>query len=157
MNVKLRLLQAEDAKISYLWRNNPEIWKFTGSKPDKIITESIEKEWLKEVLKRKDEVRFAICTEENNQYIGNVQLTNITKNDAEFHIFIGEITYHNKGIGTSATKLILEYAKSILKLKNSYLYVDKLNVSAINSYIKAGFKQTNSDTEKLKFKKKLDL
>jgi RimJ/RimL family protein N-acetyltransferase len=139
MKVKIRPLQAEDAAISYKWRNNPEIWKYTESKPDRNITYEIELNWLRDVLKRPDEKRFAICVGDNNQYIGNVQLTNINEKTAQFHVFIGEIGYHGKGVGTKSTLLILVYAFSVLNLESIYLFVNKKNISAIKLYEKCGF------------------
>jgi len=38
MKVIIRPLQETDAFISNKWRNNPDIWKYTGNKPDKEIT-----------------------------------------------------------------------------------------------------------------------
>ena len=150
MDVSIRLLEEEDAKISYLWRRNPEIWKYTGAKPTDEITYEIEKEWIQKVLKREDEIRFAICVGSKNEYVGNVQLTNITKTDAEFHIFVGNKDFHNKGIGTKAANLILNYSDKVLKLKMVYLFVNKNNSAAIKSYEKCGFFEIERNKEQLK-------
>ena len=72
MQVYIRPLTLEDAKTSYKWRNNPKVWELTGSKPDKYITEEMETEWLKNVLQRKNEKRFAVCVKDTDQYIGNI-------------------------------------------------------------------------------------
>lgn len=151
MNVYLRPLELNDAKISYLWRQDPLIWFYTGSRPDSLISYEVEKEWLKNALKRENEIRFAICAGNTGEYVGNVQLTNISQEEAEFHIFIGKRDFHNKGIGTKATKLILEYAQMIKKLKRVYLWVNKENKSAIRSYKNAGFIEDEQQREQLKF------
>jgi RimJ/RimL family protein N-acetyltransferase len=151
MNVYLRPLELNDAKISYLWRQDPLIWFYTGSRPDSLISYEVEKEWLKNALKRENEIRFAICAGNTGEYVGNVQLTNISQEEAEFHIFIGKRDFHNKGIGTKATKLILEYAQTIKKLKRVYLWVNKENKSAIRSYKNAGFIEDEQQREQLKF------
>lgn len=150
MDVSIRFLEEEDAKISYIWRNDSVIWKYTGSKPTKFITYEIENDWIKRVLKRKNEIRFAICIGSEGEYVGNVQLTNITEIDAEFHIFIGNKNFQNKGIGTKATSLILSYAMKDLKLKAVYLFVNKHNISAIKSYNKCGFFEVERDNDQLK-------
>jgi hypothetical protein len=41
----IRPLQESDALISFTWRNNLEIWKYTASKPNKYITSEIELKW----------------------------------------------------------------------------------------------------------------
>lgn len=156
MDVSIRPLEANDAKISYLWRSDSEIWKYTGSKPTQNITYEIEKEWIQKVLKREDEIRFAICVGNKNEYVGNVQLTNITETDAEFHIFVGNRGFHNKGIGTKAANLILNYSDKVLKLKTVYLFVNKNNIAAIKSYEKCGFYQVESNKEQLKLIIKLN-
>jgi len=46
--VLIRPLQIEDASISWKWRNDPVVWKYTGSKPNIKVTEEIEKRWLEE-------------------------------------------------------------------------------------------------------------
>jgi len=137
--VYIRPLKEEDAFISYKWRNNPKIWEYTGSRPDKKITHDIELKWIINVLENNNESRFAICVKITNKYIGNVQLTNIEDKKAEFHIFIGETYYWGRGFAKDATKLILDYAFNELKLNMVYLYVDKKNIPAIKVYDSIGF------------------
>jgi len=139
MKVTIRPLTEIDALFSYKWRNDTDVWKFTENKPNKEITLDIEKEWIKKVIGRENEKRFAICIGEEMEYIGNVQLTDIKAEDAQFHIFIGEKKYHGMGIGTQATKLILDYGFKQLKLKRIYLKVSPKNIYAIKSYEKCGF------------------
>jgi diamine N-acetyltransferase len=150
MIVRIRPLTIEDARTSWKWRNDPSIWKYTNNKPAQEITIEMEQEWLIKSLAKGNESRFAICLSEEMNYIGNVQLTDITKEDAQFHIFIGEKQYHGMGIGTRATKLILEYAFNVLKLKSIYLYVNLNNIIAIRAYEKNGFKTTEIHENKLK-------
>lgn len=142
-DIYIRPLEEKDAYVSVNWRNNPEIWKFTGSKPNKVVTIDMELSWIKNIVTRTNEKRFAICLLENNQYIGNVQLTDITDADAQFHIFIGEPDFWNRGIGTKATKLILEYGFNKLKLSSIYLHVKGSNKSAIKAYQNSGFKNVH--------------
>lgn len=139
MDIYIRPLVREDALISYSWRNNPEIWELTGSKPDIVVTPEIELKWIDNVIKRNDQKRFAICIAETNEYIGNVQLTNIKNKKAEFHIFIGETSFWGKGIGKLATKLMTEYGFTILCLSEIYLWVNELNAKAIRIYQRQGF------------------
>jgi len=148
-------LKENDAGTSWRWRNDPAIWVYTGLKPNIVITEEIEKKWIIEVLKRHNESRFAICAGDDRKYIGNVQLTNITTDGAEFHIFIGDKAYRNQGLGTKATNLILAYARKELKLSNVYLFVNEKNIAAIKTYKKCGFIDAGSVGEQLKMTKQL--
>ena len=145
MFIELRPLKKEDALISYKWRNDPEIWKYTGSKPDKTITPEIETEWIERVLLKRDEMRFAILAD--GKYVGNTYLTGIKNGYAEFHIFIGEKEYWNKGVATKALENIIEIAKKE-KIKTLTLTVNIKNKAAFLLYTKFGFKQKdkNGDT-----------
>lgn len=156
MDIYLRELREDDALISYKWRNNPSIWKYTGSKPDKIITPEIELAWIRIVLQRNNERRCAICLKSNDEYIGNVQLTNIINNKAEFHIFIGNAQYWGKGIGKNATTLMLDIGFNELHLEEIYLFVDPNNQPAVNAYISCGFKIKNNKKNKMKMSFKND-
>ncbi len=139
MNIYLRPLREEDALVSYRWRNNPAIWKLTGNKPNAIVTPEIETNWIREVLNKTDQRRFAICVEGSDEYIGNAQLTGIDRGTAEFHIFIGEEKYWGQGIGTKATKFVVEIGFKLLGLREIYLFVNKKNVAAVKAYLNCGF------------------
>ncbi len=147
MEIYIRPLKREDALTSYKWRNDPDIWKFTGSKPDRKITDDIELDWIRKVMKEENSKRFAICLKRNDKYLGNVQLTNIKDGVAEFHIFIGEKKYWGKGIATEATKQILGIAKYKLNLNEVYLFVKSENIAAVKAYQKIGFKKTGKPEE----------
>ena len=136
-SILIRPLQIEDAAISYEWRNDAEVWSQTGNKPNRLITLEIEEKWIQGVLADKTTKRFAITVD--NKYIGNVQLTNISNTDAEFHIFIGEKEYWGRGIAQEATYQILYYAREVLKLELVYLFVKSSNLPAIKVYQKNSF------------------
>tara|TARA_R110002012_G_scaffold48720_3_gene126569 strand:+ start:2404 stop:3897 length:1494 start_codon:yes stop_codon:yes gene_type:complete len=138
VNILIRPLTIEDAAVSYKWRNDPEIWRFTGARPSMEITAQVEREWLANTLKDKTKSRFAILVD--GVYVGNIQLTDIIVNKtAEFHIFIGEKTMWGKGVAREATYQILTYAKEVLKLRTVFLEVRKEHKAAIKSYEKNGF------------------
>jgi len=148
IKVEIRALKEDDAEVSWRWRNDPVIWELTGSRPDRYVTVDTEREWIRSVLARKNERRFAICLPPEGKYIGNIQLTDITESKAELHIFIGEQTFWGKGIATSASKLILDYAFNDLKLKEVYLFVNKANLAAVKVYDRCGFhRESETSTE----------
>lgn len=141
-NVQIRPLRLEDAKISFRWRNDPEIWHFTGKRPDKLITKEIEMEWLSEKLTEINSARFSIIVD--NQYIGNIQITDIIdKEKGQFHIFIGEKSFWGKGIARLAIAQIIRFAKENLNLKELYLIVNPRHDAAIHLYEKCGFYRIN--------------
>ena len=60
---------------------------------------------------------------------------------AELGIFIGEKDYWDKGLGTEAVKLLLDYGFNLLNLHNILLKVFSYNERAIKCYKKVGFKE----------------
>lgn len=58
-----------------------------------------------------DQVILAIVDKETDQYVGNVKLVpiNWVQRKATFGILIGDKQFWGKGIGTKATRLMVEY------------------------------------------------
>ena len=135
----LRPLEINDSLVSYKWRNDSDIWVYTGNKPNRLITPEIEYNWLKDVLMRKDELRFAIVDKEKEKYIGNIQLTKMAFGSAEYHIFIGEKNYWGSGFAYEASKLMIEYVKYNMNIKVLYLNFDSNHLVAQKLYLKLGF------------------
>lgn len=152
MQIKIRPLQESDALISYQWRNNPVIWKYTGSRPNQTITKEIETEWIRNVLARLNEKRFAIVAD--GRYIGNTYLTEIHNDQAEFHIFIGEQDYWGKGIATLVLDKIINFSKAI-QLSKLTLEVHQDNLPAQKLYQKAGFIEISQNGQMIKMEKNL--
>lgn len=139
ISVYIRPLELADARISYKWRNDSQIWVYTSFKASAYITEEIETEWLREKLTKTDERRFAICVKGLDTYIGNIQLLKISNCCAELHLFIGNKLYWGKGVGYQATLQIAQYGFEKLGLDNICLGVHPANIPALALYEKAGF------------------
>lgn len=60
---------------------------------------------------------------------------------ASFGITIGEADARGQGHGTETTRLILEYAFTVLELHNVMLTVNAYNVAGIRAYSRAGFRE----------------
>ena len=137
MDVFLRRLEKNDAYVSYKWRNDPEVFKYTGMVYDHEITLETELHWIERVIKNDNEYRCAIIADDC--YVGNIYLTNIDKEKAEYHIFIGDKSYWGKGIAKKASIEILRYGFDKLNLKKIQLEVRPENNIAIRLYDKLGF------------------
>lgn len=148
-SIYLRPLRLEDALISYRWRNDPKVWTYTGKRPNIKITPEIEKNWLENTLKQPDQLRYAICIKQSDQYIGNVQLLDINNHKAELHIFIGDPTFWGKSIGSQATLEVLKLGFFKHMLTEIYLKVHPDNLVAQKIYKKAGFEISNQTAELL--------
>ncbi|MCP5099010.1 MAG: GNAT family N-acetyltransferase [Chloroflexi bacterium] len=84
---------------------------------------------------------FTIYEKARLHPIGFTYLSDISDQTAEFGIVIGEKEYHGQGFGTETTKLILDYAFTILGLHNVMLKAFEFNFAGIQAYKKAGFRE----------------
>ena len=151
MNVRIRPLQEQDAYTSVKWRNDPEVFKYTGNTYKNEILLETELAWINRVIKNENEYRCAILADD--VYVGNIYLTDITSESAEYHIFIGNKDYWGKGVAKQASLQILQYAFQKLKLKFVHLRVNRKNEFAIRLYKKIGFVEESSDENWILMKK----
>ena len=122
------------------WLNDFETTDYTG-RSAQILTVDDERKYF-ENPKDSDCV-FFIVRKENDELIGTVGLHNINNisRRATLGIFIGDKNGRNKGYGTEAVRLILEYGFKYLNLKNINLDVMEFNERAQACYKKCGFKE----------------
>ena len=92
---------------------------------------------------RPDWIGFAIYELPDLRPIGvtNVRDFATPSRTAEFGIAIGEPDCRGKGYGTEATRLLLDFAFTVLGVHNVWLDTVSYNVAAIRAYEKAGFKE----------------
>ena len=143
MNVTIRPLQESDAYTSVKWRNDPEVFKYTGNIYSCEITIDNELEWIRKVICNPNEYRCAILAD--GIYVGNIYLTDINDEEAEYHIFIGERSFWGKGIARLASEKIIEYGFTQLHLNCIKLRVRAENKRAYSLYQTLGFIEVESD------------
>ena len=144
----IRKLNIKDARKSYKWRNDKEVFKYTGNTYNNYISYEVELEWIRRVIRNANEYRCAI--EVNGVYVGNIYLTDIDGESAEYHIFIGEKEYWGMGVAKEASRQILKYGFEERGLKSIYLQVRENNVRAIRLYEKLGFVQIEKENNWIK-------
>lgn len=143
MDVTIRPLEVSDAYTSVVWRNDPEVFKYTGNTYDHIITIESELNWIKRVISKPDDYRCAILV--NGKYVGNIYLTDIKDGIGHYHIFIGDKTYWRKGVAKAASKLIIDYGFNQASLTEIELKVNEKNTSAMKLYESLGFQRIDDD------------
>ena len=140
--VKLGPIKREYIESFLKWFNDPELTQYlTIYLP---MTRMEEEEWIENLKKRENDIHFSIVIpneDDPDKLIGNCGIHNIDwKNRVgEVGIAIGEKEYQNKGYGTEATELLLEYGFNTLNLNRIELYTYDFNIRAIKSYKKVGF------------------
>ena len=122
------------------WLNDFETTDYTGKSASLISIED-EKKYFGNP-KENDRV-FFIVRLEDDKLIGTIGLHNIdnVNRRATLGIFIGDKSGRNKGYGTEAIRLIIEFGFKYLNLNNINLDVMEFNERAIACYKKCGFKE----------------
>lgn len=140
MNVKIRKITKNDTANIIKWRNNIEVLKYFIDQ--RLLTEETHNNWLTNYVEKGLVEQFIICWD--NIDVGSVFLKNIDNihKYAEYGIFIGDTCCRGMGVGSKASKLILEFGFNSLKLDEIYLRVRSNNTKAIKVYEKLGFNKT---------------
>lgn len=130
----------EDVEKFTEWLNDFETTDYIG-RSSQIMTLEKEKEYLEK--HSDDEAVFSIVRLEDDKLIGTVGLEQIShlRRIATLGIFIGDKESRNKGYGTEAIQLILEYGFKYLNLNNIKLDLMEFNERALACYKKCGFKE----------------
>jgi diamine N-acetyltransferase len=135
-----RDLAAEYAR----WMNELEVRR--GLDQMGIATQESQEKWVEENLERgaKSEpevVEFTVYDRTDSAPVGTAGLLGIVHahGNAEFAIFLGE--RRGRGLGTEATRLVLDYAFHVLRLRNVVLETLEWNVAALTAYERAGFRR----------------
>lgn len=139
-NIYLAPKNIEDAEKYVEWLNDFRTTDYLG-KSGKIMTLENEKEYLTKAMD--DEATLDIVTLAEDKLIGTVGLESIDhlNRTGTLGIFIGDVEEREKGYGTEAIKLILDYGFNYLNLNNIKLDVVEFNNRAIGCYKKCGFKE----------------
>jgi RimJ/RimL family protein N-acetyltransferase len=107
-----------------------------------LTTEQVE-QWYERESRNLETIRFTIYERASSTPIGKMALYDINHHQqrATFSILIGAEAGRGKGYGTEATRLMLDYAFTILGVHNVFLEAVEFNVAGIRAYENAGFKE----------------
>jgi diamine N-acetyltransferase len=123
------------------WRSDPEVMRGTGESTQIPTVEAMQA-WYEQATKpRNREVHFTIYDLDDLAPVGTALLVRVNQHagTAEFGLTIGE--RRNQGLGTDATKLVLDWAFTVMGLHNIFLVTFSWNLPAIRAYSKAGFRE----------------
>jgi RimJ/RimL family protein N-acetyltransferase len=124
------------------WDNDFATMERGGNQPWPRSPEMVTAEW-EPLLKgeREEWIGFAIYELPDLRPIGfaNIRDFGSPHRTAEFGITIGEVGRRGKGYGTEATRLVLDFAFTVLGVHNVWLDTMASNEAAIRAYRRAGF------------------
>jgi RimJ/RimL family protein N-acetyltransferase len=123
------------------WHNYVETSRTFGLRQP--LTLEQEEDRINELATSDKMVIFTIYERSSWSPIGTTYLTDINyrQRRAEFGLMIGEPDQRGKGSGTEATRLMLDYAFTVLGLHSVMLTVFEYNLAGKRTYDKAGFKE----------------
>lgn len=142
MDIKFRELKESDKEYFYLWVRDTEVIKYSLSEFQKMKSNSDISKWFDTVLIDKTSYSRGIVDSISNELIGYAGIAQINKTNksGEYFIFIGDKSYHGKGVGTFVTREIVKNGFEELELNRIMLTASEKNVGAIKAYTKANFK-----------------
>jgi RimJ/RimL family protein N-acetyltransferase len=142
MNIKLRDLITSDKEYFFSWIKDDEVIRYSLSIFQKMKSTDEISNWFDTLLEDKSSYNKGIVDTTNGELIGYAGIAQISQTNlsGEYFIFIGDASYHGKGIGTFVTKDIVRRSFEELKLNRIMLTVSEKNTGAIKAYTNARFK-----------------
>jgi len=123
------------------WRSDLEVMRGTGESIQLPTVEAMQAWYEQATRPGNRDVHFTIYDLGDLAPVGTALLVRINQHDgtAEFGLTIGE--RRNQGLGSEATKLVLDWAFTVMGLHNVLLVTFSWNLPAIRAYSKAGFRE----------------
>ncbi|MCS6868592.1 MAG: GNAT family N-acetyltransferase [Thermus sp.] len=118
---------------------DPEVAEWNGSSPLRSPL-WLFKRFVQAEMRRKDRMAFAIL-DEKGEYLGTLELYDLTPEEATLGILIGRKDRWGQGYGTEAVRAALGYAFGQLGLKRVRLRTFAHNLRARRAFQKAGFRE----------------
>jgi diamine N-acetyltransferase len=132
----------QDLIPTYLkWRSDLEVLRGTGESAQIPTVEAMQAWYEQAIRPGSRDVHFTIYDLDDLAPVGTAVLVRVDQHagTAEFGLTIGE--RRNQGLGTEATRLVLDWAFTVMGLHNILLVTFSWNLPAIRAYSKAGFRE----------------
>ena len=151
--VILRPFTADDFPDIEACLQDPEVIKLTGSTSD--YDRELTLDWYRNRNEQEDRLDLAIVDKASDVLIGEVvaNLYNEENHSMNFRILVGP-NGRNRGIGTEATQLFIDYVFQNTDLNELTLSVFDFNPRAKHIYGKVGFVVVSVDKADLEFEGK---
>jgi RimJ/RimL family protein N-acetyltransferase len=138
-NISLRPLEPADIDTLYTWETDITLSYYAGW-IDRLSRCAFRPHWEQRLSDPPDDlVNLGIALE--GRLVGYVQLTHIdfVERRAEMGIVIGEPGARGKGVGTTAVRILCDYAFTVKGLARVYAETYGFNLRAQRMFARAGF------------------
>lgn len=146
-SVVLRPPIPSDAEDRWSYGDDPELWRLYGEEPRQLTFEAATHAFG--VALNADPNVWGWVFEADGKAVGHARLTLLESgtHTARYAVGIFNRAYWGRGIGTEATRLILQFGFEQLGLHRIELRVVEYNQRAIRSYEKCGFVREGLDRD----------
>jgi RimJ/RimL family protein N-acetyltransferase len=153
--VVLRGMERDDLKLMHKWMNDGEVMELARSKPDNIAPmESIEKEFEQDLKGENPHRRtFIVVEKRTGRPVGWAMLRwwRTFSTTADLGLVIAEKNLRGKGLGTEATRLLVDLAFNQHNMHKAALFTRADNKAAVRAVTKCGFKMEGRHREEIYF------
>jgi len=143
-NIFLRALEPEDLEFVYAMENDENIWEISHTQtPYSMYLVRQYLENAHQDIYEARQLRLAICTYEDFTAIGLIDLFEFDpkSNRAGIGILISDKADRNKGFGSEALELLINYAFRHLNLNQVFANIDTENTASLKLFTNFGFQK----------------
>jgi len=142
--VVLRGLEREDLKLMHKWLNDEEVMGWARSQPDNIAPmESIEKDFEQDLKGENPQRRtFIVVEKKTGKAIGwaSIRWWRLYSTTGDIGLVIADKEFRGKGLGTEATRLLVNLAFNQMNMHKVELFTRTDNKAALKAVKNCGFK-----------------
>lgn len=141
--IALRALEPSDLELLYLWENDPEVWRVSGT------LSPISRERLARFIEEQSYDIYAtrqmrLIIEADNRTVGSIDIFDFDPLNRRFGI--GVVIFSNldreKGYAKEAIKHIIDYGRNTLNIKQIWATIAIDNKASIALFESCGFTQS---------------
>lgn len=140
--IYLRALEPEDLEFIYRLENNEAIWEVSNTQTpySRFLIRQYLENSHQDIYEAK-QLRLAICKNGTFEAIGLIDLFDFdpVNQRAGVGIIIQDTIERNKGIGSEALGLLIDYTFNKLQLHQLYANIDSGNVASVSLFTNFGF------------------
>jgi RimJ/RimL family protein N-acetyltransferase len=151
---ELVLLQpVETADAAYLLAIDPETQRLTGTRLDARFTVESQEAWYATRAEHDDRLDLSIIERATGERAGEVVLMELSvpNESCAFRIHLQEPRFYGRGLGSEATRLIIDYAFTVVGVHRIELEVYDFNPRARRVYEKVGFVHEGTKRDALRW------
>ena len=137
----LRAVEPEDVDKLFIWENDTENWRVSGTKAP--FSRNILSEFAQspQDIYMYKQVRFMICLHEEQKTVGTIDLFDYdpVNRSAGIGILIQGEENKGKGYASESLQIIAKYAREVLNLKNIFASMHQSNSISIQLFEKSNY------------------